>query len=386
MPASKLVTQILARLQTLREAAGISEAELEERLILGPGWVGRIESGEAVPSIDILLVMLNEVGGSPSDLFGELEIDESGAELQRLLFGEADGDDLLIKFPYADHDATFRLQKASLIDFEEVLATLRNRLADLVRPGADDGAIKTDAVAQAFLKAVENWPHANPSDIWWFIIYRAYCDPFNHPAVYARLNLEQSWKRTGGWALEEVCVRFYGPYLKKKGINLVIATGNRKRDLLNQLEVSDRLEAAKVDIVLSGDTKDGEQCFGVVHVKASFAERRTDDVPMSQALIRAGYTSPLWTMDAKSGPSEHPENRGELGVALSEGDDRRSAKRKDIEDDKYFSVCFSYNANTIPTPKAQDAQARIVRCDFSKPNDAFARFIVAEWKRFRTER
>ncbi len=384
MPASKLVVEIMARLRTLRENAGISEAELEERLILGPGWVSRIESAEAVPTIDILLVMLNEIGGSPSDLFGELAVEESGAELQRVLFAETEGNDLLIRFRYADHDATFRLADAKLTDFEEVLATLRNRLADLVKPGAQAGAIKTDAVAQAFLTAVEKWPHVNPSDIWWFVIYRAYCDPFNHPADYARLNLEQSWKRTSGWALEEVCIRFYGPYLKTRGINLVIATGERKRDLLNQLEVSDRFEAAKVDVVLAGDTKDGEQCFGVVHVKASFAERRTDDVPMSQALIRAGYTSPLWTMDAKGGPSEHPENKGELGVALTKDDDRRSAKRKDIEDDGYFSACFSYNANTVPTPKRQDAQARIVRCDFSKPNDAFARFIVAEWKRFKS--
>lgn len=171
-----------------------------------------------------------------------------------------------------------------------------------------------------------------------------------------------------------------------KGINLIIATGKRKRDLLNQLEVADRLEADKVDVVLAGDTKaGGERCFDVVHVKASFAERRTDDVPMSQALIRAGYTSPLWTMDAKSLPSEHPANKGELGVAFSRDDDRRSAKRKDIEDDGYFTACFSYNSSTVPTPRGQDAPTRIVRCDFSKSKDAFARFIISEWKRFRSE-
>jgi len=60
---------------------------------------------------------------------------------------------------------------------------------------------------------MELWPHANPSDIWWFVVSRAYHDPFNHPAHYARLDLGQSWKRTGGWALEEVLVRHYGPAL-----------------------------------------------------------------------------------------------------------------------------------------------------------------------------
>lgn len=186
MPASKLVIQIMARLRTLREAAGITEAELEERLILGPGWVSRIESAQAVPTVDVLLVMLDEIGGSPSDLFDELEIDESGAELQRVLFAEPEGNDLLIRFRYTDHDATFRLPDAKLTDFEEVLATLRNRLADLVNPGAEEGAIKTDAVARAFLTAVKKWPQTNPSDIWWFLIYRAYCDPSTtRPSMHA---------------------------------------------------------------------------------------------------------------------------------------------------------------------------------------------------------
>lgn len=126
-----------------------------------------------------------------------------------------------------------------------------------------------------------------------------------------------------------------------------------------------------------------EICFGVVHVKASFAERRTDDVPMSKALVEAGYISPLWTLDCKSTPSPQPFNRGELGPALGKGKDIRSAKRKDIEDDGYFSACFSYNANTIPTPITQKAKARIFVCDFNNPDDAFSNFIISGWKRFK---
>src|SRR5690606_14110011 len=157
-------------------------------------------------------------------------------------------------------------------------------------------------------------PDANPSDLWWFLIYRSYCDQYNHPAEHSRLDFTQSWKRTGGWALERILERHYGPALAKHGINLIIADGERKVRLLESLNVGHRLEADKMDVLLTVGKGAREQLIGVVHVKASFAERRTDDVPMSKALVDAGYISPLWTMDCKSTPSGRPINRGELGV------------------------------------------------------------------------
>lgn len=140
--------------------------------------------------------------------------------------------------------------------------------------------------------------------------------------------------------------------------------------------MSDRVEADKIDVVLTGDTANGPKFFGVVHVKASFAERRTDDVPLSIALTKAGYTSPLWTMDCKSTPSETPVNRGELGDI--EG--RRSAKRKDIEDEGYFTGCFSYNRLTQPSPTTLPVERRIQVCDFKNADDAFSRFIINRWQ------
>jgi hypothetical protein len=53
----------------------------------------------------------------------------------------------------------------------------------------------------------------------------------------------------------------------------------------------------------------------------------------------------------------------------------------DIEDDGYFSACFSYNLRTIPTPVSQAAKARIMVGDFKDADDAFSRFIVSEWER-----
>lgn len=370
---------LLDNLRAIREKAGVSESTLEERLILGPGWISRFETGETVPSIDMLLAILHETGGGLIQLLEGLPEPEASGVV-RTIFAEQSGKDIIINFRYANFDAQYTLPRSTLDDFEAVIKTLRDGLARLASiDQTQSEAIKTDSVARTFLMAVRCWPKANPSDLWWFLVYRAYCDPYNHPAQYARLDFTQSWKRTGGWALEDILVRHYGPFLKSHGVNLFIADGAAKQALVRSLKLTDRVEADKIDVVLTGDTPKGPRFFGVVHVKASFAERRTDDVPLSIALNRGGFTSPLWTMDCKSTPGSRPVNRGELGDI----DGRRSAKRKDIEDEGYFTGCFSYNKHTQPSPRTLPTERRVYVCDFSDPDDLFSQFILKRWQAFR---
>jgi transcriptional regulator with XRE-family HTH domain len=370
---------LLSNLRTLRERAGLSESQLEERLILGPGWVRRFESGDTVPSIDMVLALLHEMKSDLNQLLDGLPEPEA-SEVERSIFAEEFAPNIVINFRYADFDAKYTLLNSTLTDFEAVIKTLRDGLARLAKADKTQSeAIKTDSVARTFLAATQRWPAANPSDLWWFLVYRAYCDPYNHPARYARLDFTQSWKRTGGWALEEILVRYYGPFLKKNGVNIFIGDGTAKQRLVGELNLADRVEADKIDVILTGDTEKGPRFFGVVHVKASFAERRTDDVPLSIALNRAGFTSPLWTMDCKSTPSALPVNRGELG----DTDGRRSGKRKDIEDEGYFTGCFSYNAHTQPSSSTSPPERRVYVCDFANADDAFSRFILERWQRFR---
>jgi transcriptional regulator with XRE-family HTH domain len=379
--AQGYLASLLGNLASIRKKAGLTEAALEEKLILGPGWIRRFETAQTVPSIDMLLAILHETGASLPDLLQGLP-EPDAARIERALFAEPAGRDLILHFPYGNFDARYRLRNSQLHEFEAVEKSLRDSLARLASGNDDQSeAIKTDAVAKCFLHATGLWPAANPSDLWWFVVYRAYCDPYNHPARFARLDFTQSWKRTGGWALEEVLIRYYGPFLKQHGINLTIEDSAAKQAIVRRLNLPERVEADKIDVVLSGDSKGGaSRFFGVVHVKASFAERRTDDVPLSEALTRAGYTSPLWTMDCKSMPGTQPINRGELGAV--EG--RRSAKRKDIEDDGVFTGCFSYNANTQPSSSRLPPERRVHVCNFANPDDAFARFIISRWHKFRS--
>ncbi|WP_370030034.1 hypothetical protein [Qipengyuania mesophila] len=356
--------------QSLREArqlANISVSDLEIEFDLAPGWVNEFEVGHAIPK-ELLLPMLNYLNVNFDSFFSNIDgaFDKS---ISRIFYAEENGADLILRFPYGSHDATYRLPNASMDEFNELMGLFRAQLI----------LAKREAVVQTFLKAVNLWPHANPSDVWWFLVSRAYLDILNHPAGNARLNLEQSWKRTGGWALEEIVVRFYSGFLAQHDVKIQISDDSERRKIVEQINITDRLEADKIDVTLHGRHGDEWIFFGVVHVKASFAERRTDDIHMSSLLKSAGYTSPLWTMDCKSSPSDNPINRGELGDPNSEG---RSAKRRDIEDEGYFTRCFSYNRNTIPSPDNLPADRRIYTEDFVSPDDNFSRFIVQRWRAF----
>jgi transcriptional regulator with XRE-family HTH domain len=370
-PANRAVANGLKR---IRRGAGVSVADLEKRLLVGAGWVELIESGAYTLTVDLAAAIAKELGVSLETAVGAVDLSEIPRGLSRRLSVTESERGLILGFPYGDFDATYLLEGATLPEFETFHGVLR---AGLLKG-------KTDAVAGAFVTAVRLWPTANPADLWNFALHHAYCDVLNHPPVEVRRDFEQSWKRTGGWALERVLVEHYGPRLAGSSIRLEIPKGKRKAELVAELKVVGRVEADKVDVFLVGSRGARAVCFGAVHVKASFAERRTDDVPLSQALIAAGYASPLWTLDLKAVPGPHPVNRGELGVVLGgpSHDDGRSAKRKDIEEDGYFSACFSYNTNTIPTPDEQDAAARVYACGFGDPDDAFAGWIEERWARF----
>ena len=175
-------------------------------------------------------------------------------------------------------------------------------------------------------------------------------------------------------------MRHYETLLAKRGIWLEMPPPARRIEVLRQMGIPNPEELAeKTDIVALGKPAKGgaKQPFGAIHVKASFAERRTDDVPLSQLLIARGLASPLVPMDCKASPGPAPVNRGELGPTQG-GSEAVSAKRYDIERDNKFDACFSYNQNTKPTPAGQAAAARIYVVDFANPDDRLSQHLVAD--------
>jgi transcriptional regulator with XRE-family HTH domain len=386
---SEYLSEVLIKLKGFREDLGLSLKEVEDRLLIGSGWIKDIERGVIHPSLDLISSILSVYGKTFADLSSQTSL--SVPRIKRSISATEDEniDGLLIKFDYGVHDAEYVLKGAVEGQYNQVVDVLRNGLAGLCKDhisSEEEKSIKSTSVANAFLKAVSIWQDANPSDIWWFIVYRLYCDQYNHPSVCSKLDFQQSWKRTGGWALEQILVQHYQEYLSKYNVRIFIGSTEEKERLLQKLDVEGRLESDKADVLLTYYDDSDIECFaGVVHVKASFAERRTDDVPMSKSLSDAGFLSPLWTMDCKSVPSRNPLNRGELGkIYDGSGLDQRSAKRKDIEDDGFFTGCFSYNHNTLQTPENYPAASRIYSCDFRNPDDAFSRHILDWCDRART--
>lgn len=159
--ASGYLKQLLANLKVLRERAGLSESEIEERLILGPGWVRRFESGNTVPSIDMVLALLHEIKADLNQLLDGLPEPEA-SEVERTIFAEEHAPNLVINFRYANFDAKYTLVKSTLADYEAVVKTLRDGLARLAKADQSQSeAIKTASVAQMFLTATQCWRRSN---------------------------------------------------------------------------------------------------------------------------------------------------------------------------------------------------------------------------------
>ena len=228
------------------------------------------------------------------------------------------------------------------------------------------------AVTDTYLRAIEICPLANPADLWWHCIYRTYLD---------RYGSDQSWKRTAGFALEDVYVDFYSPLLRPHNILISTLSKADAYSAMAKMGISDKVGKSKLDIILYGELPDHNlEVFGGAHVKSSIAERIQDDVPASVAMMGAGYWSGFLTLDVKAFPPPHGDAivRGELGFR---NDPEGALKRNYFERDGQFDNCYSYNLRTIPSQGETISGKRIYRLAFNDPKpDQFMIDVIAAWE------
>ena len=173
---------------------------------------------------------------------------------------------------------------------------------------------------------------------------------------------------------------WYSPVLAPSGIEITaFISRTQKRNVLKAMGLGAKVGDSKLDVALFLVGKEVREIFGCVHVKASLAERVTDDEPASRAMIRKGFFSPLWTLDVKSFPPPQGDlvNRGELGSPASP-----SEKRKYVEVHGSFDNCYSANSRTIPSTGPTKSGKRIYTLRLSEQPDQFAKDILAQAARW----
>jgi hypothetical protein len=264
--------------------------------------------------------------------------------------------------PRGIHKVNVELENISQDQYNSIIAYF-GESTQMLRP--------SKSVAATYLFAIETCPLANPADLWWHCIYRTYL---------ARYGTDQSWKRTAGFALEDVFVSFYRPLLKPYGILISTITGGNAYAAMIAMGIGNKIGKSKIDIILQGEMPDlTTKIFGGIHVKSSLAERIQDDVPASVAMMNAGYWSGFMTLDAKAFPPPHGDAvvRGELGLR---NDPEGALKRNYFERDGQFDNCYSYNLRTIPSPERTSSGKKIYKLSFHDPKpDQFMRDVIDAW-------
>lgn len=236
---------------------------------------------------------------------------------------------------------------------------------------ADQEIKNRDAITEAFLSILRECPEANPSDLWHHVVYRLYCEILPR---HRHQDPKQSWVRASGEALEQIVEAIYAPVLRSHGIDIkALISRDQKRTVLGAMGLGAEVGDSKLDVGLYVNAKGKEKIIGGVHVKASLAERVSDDVPASRAMMRKGLLSPLWTLDVKSFPPPHGDlvNRGELGSP-----EAPSEKRKYIEEHGDFDNCYSANTRSLPSAARTRSGKRIYTLELARQPDRFATDVI----------
>ncbi len=259
-----------------------------------------------------------------------------------------------------------------VIDLPGVSKTAFDAVSELIDQNlARKKSKNRDVIKDAFLTALRTCLTANPSDLWHHVVYRRYLELLPKHRLQ---DADQSWKRASGEALEMAIEEIYAPVLAEHNVRIQVLVGKpKKAAALAEMGIDEVVGSDKLDVALYID--DSNQIFGGVHVKASLAERITDDVPCSREMMRKGFFSPMWTLDVKSFPPPNPEplvNRGELGTPTAP-----SEKRRYVEPHGSFDHLFSANTRSVPSADVTPSGKRVVRLDLAAQPDLFAREVIA---------
>jgi transcriptional regulator with XRE-family HTH domain len=341
-------------IRAIRESKGLSQEEFAESSNLHRTYISGIECGERNISVSNLNQIITGQDLSWYEFVEKLHEDKS-IEVR----------EVPEKYRAIDH----------IKFFENIKEQEYQIIKDFMIASINDPMIKSrEVISKAFIKAVALWPKENISDIWHHCIYRIYTE--NKKGT----DPEQSWVRTSGEAFELFIENQYNNHFEKYNIRIQnLISRDNKKNVIDRIELGDLIGSSKIDLIVEckgkgkGIDSSGWGIVAAIHAKVSLAERVSDDIPASRILMKENINSILVTLDVKSFPPPYGDliNRGELGTL-----EKPSDKRKYIEEHGDFSVCFSYNKRTIPSPKLTTSGRKIEKIDTISENDAFVKYLV----------
>lgn len=242
------------------------------------------------------------------------------------------------------------------------------------RLNASNGGKNREAIFEALTLAIHSYPNVNPSDLYHHVAYRLYL------REYSQTQADRSWVRAGGEGLELFLQEHYNQVLRSTGIQLLWLSNAKLREAaMAEMGISAKVGKSKLDIALYGLINGRPKIFGGIHVKASLAERVSDDAPCSLVMMEQRMVSYLLTFDAKSFPPPYGDlvNRGELGSPNTPTD-----KRDYIERHGSFDACFSYNLRTVPSGEVTPSGKLIYTSTFNPETDPLPKVVMAAFEDF----
>ncbi|MDM8518569.1 BsaWI family type II restriction enzyme [Anaerolineales bacterium HSG6] len=367
--------QIIDALRNIREQRRITQVKLAKRLKQHQSYVAKVEVFERRLDIIELMDWLACLDYEPLQFFQDIGwFSSDGNTIPLPIKGQVKehDDGVLQQLIWQGQIKEVLLTGIKVNDYLRVEEKVSKLFASLNLPKSKrkNREVITDALEYAICEL----PNLNPSDIYQHVIYRLYIREYN------RSKPEQSWARSGGEALELFIERHYSSVLSSHNITIkALISREEKTKAVEEMELTGQIGKSKLDIVLYGNVGKKRVIFGAIHSKASLAERVSDDVPCSRAMMKKGFTSILYTFDSKSFPPPQGDliNRGELG-----SNNQSSDKRIYIEEDGDFDACFSYNTRTNPSNKITPSGKKIYASSLKRDEDPLPNFLVQCWNNY----
>jgi len=195
-------------------------------------------------------------------------------------------------------------------------------------------AYQKHAIAETFLWAMDEFPYANPSDIWYHGIYRQFIgDNADDESAL------QAWRAISGDAFEIVVAQYYASRLPEY-VSLYKTTDPTVREQFERLGGTELSAGDIADIAIVGEFHGKKQVFGGINVLTSFKGRLGEYRDGAEVLQENGLLAPVITLDVYTNDNSI-ENRGELRT-----DQVRRKPARLVEEEQAFSNLYSFNSRT----------------------------------------